>query len=384
MVRWFFGCFLAVSSFARDVIIAQSVGSDGAPLDGEDLGDDDQSKLYKPSPGAIALIGFQQHDGTSGSLSLPLSISFVLVDPLPKDIRLNFVLGDGFYGQMTRDGPQLTFTTTRHISAGTVITWTSLGTHKFPEHASVKSKEKDGKRSERGYFTQLKAFPYLKQYQLYIYGGTEDYPAYVFGLTTQTDKQTPHALKNNYSIVSLKRLGLRNAVTPTNFVFCPYLVCGKGPCTCTSFEFRGGKTKMLKTLTKSSHWFGKNSGKRFPNLATGWPRHDYVFKCSNCKCFVGHFVVLLCDFVADIFVCAGEVWVCQHTSCTYTGAHTEVHGYVWANEKWHCEGAKDPSGDNKKNKCTCMCSQHKTCTIKHHGKVFHHCPHDELLVRRRL
>jgi hypothetical protein len=326
---------------------------------------DGSSGMFKLNAGSIALLSFQEDDG-----DLPLSLSFVLVDPLPKGLKIKFAFGNQYFAQMMQDGPHLTFTTSKYVSSGTIFTWTASCSSRtssggcvkqdvsLPSHLSVKTGE-GKKQKEVGYFTHSRAFQKLDTYQLYIYGGSEERPVFVFGLLTQTDKQFPKALKKGKSIIVMKRMNLGDAVVPTNFVFCPYLSCEKGSCLCKKFVFRGDKTKMLGALTFPKNWFGQGKGKSFPNTAAGWIKHKYKFNCVNC-----------------------EVWVCKHTHCVYDGAVTEVQGYVWANERWHCAGVADANGDNTKHKCTCLCSHHKTCTIVHHGKVLHHCPHDEL--RRRL
>jgi hypothetical protein len=134
----------------KDDLIAVSAGENnkGGLDGGRSL---KKNKGFVLTPGSVGVLGFQQHDK-----SLPASLSFVLIDPLPKGIKIKFVVGDGFYAGMMRDGPQLTFTATKYLSAGNVITW--VGNDRgLPYRMSVRfGKSED---AEVGFFTQLRLFP---------------------------------------------------------------------------------------------------------------------------------------------------------------------------------------------------------------------------------
>ena len=132
--------------------------------------------------------------------------------------------------------------------------------------------------------------PKLKEYQLYVFGGVESRPVYVFGLVTQAKSKLPKTLKRGVSAIVMKRFYQGDDNSPINFVFCPYLKCDKGAraldeaaCACANFKFHGDKKKMQGALTFPKNWFGQGQGKPFPNLATGWLRSRYKFLCADCK-----------------------------------------------------------------------------------------------------
>jgi hypothetical protein len=284
---------------------AQFVGKTKA-LNGDSGKKAQKSKFYNLAPGAIALLGFQ-NDGF-----MPTSLSFFLVDPIPKGIKVKFVVGRGFFRKILQEGPILELHAETYLRSGAIITWTSP--HRsavYPVSMSIKLTNPDPSAADEvGMFTQLRPFPQkLGKYQVYIYAGLEERPVFVFGMTTQTAKPLPRALKRGESAIVMKRLSLDRAssITPTNFVFCPHLKCDGSNCACSTFTFTGDRAKVLGVITFAKNWFGGSRARSFPSLQSGWPMHLYTLKCSDC-----------------------ESWVCKHTTCVYDGAMTEVQGYVWS------------------------------------------------------
>jgi hypothetical protein len=237
---------------------------------------------HQLTAGSVGLVGFQPDEDNG---SLPASLSFISVDPLPKGMVIKMVCGDQFFGQLMRGGPHLTFTATKYIVSGSIITWRSDGSTDFPTKLSIPGtvRGEDGKLEQLGFFTHHRPFPKVERYQLYIYAGKEERPIFLFGLITQIGMQFPKALKKGKSVILMKRLNLGDSLSPTNFVFCPYLQCHKGSCHCTKFNFHGDKIKMLGTLTFAKNWYGQGRGKAFPDIGSGWMRDKYKFKCINCK-----------------------------------------------------------------------------------------------------